>query len=135
MASRCWEDAILGINDLALSHAVVDQYQLNGSWMSLLLIALIGDQFGLGDEMCGVVMSTKFKEDTLSFWHRTAENKEITTKIRDTIKRVLGIAPNVSLEYKPHDQVCHHTLHLHWHAHMLIYARVQLLINACDGCT
>jgi hypothetical protein len=43
------------------------------------MIALIGDQFGLGDEMCGVVMSTKFKEDTLSFWHRTAENKVTST--------------------------------------------------------
>jgi len=83
MASRCWEDALL---------------------------ALIGDEFQLGDEMCGVVLSTKFQEDILSFWTKTADDRELTYSIRETIKRVLGIPANGALEYKQHQQAIKHSL-------------------------
>jgi translation initiation factor 4E len=77
MANRCWEDAML---------------------------ALIGDQFGLGTELCGLVLSTKYKEDILSFWNKTAADQDIVNNIRDTIKRILNISNNAALEYKPHNE-------------------------------
>eukprot|EP00808_Paulinella_micropora_P011370 g15837.t1 len=77
MASRCWEDTLL---------------------------ALIGEQFGLGDEICGAVVSTKFQEDVISVWNRTATDTEAMLLIRDTIKQVLGIPSNAVLEYKAHNQ-------------------------------
>jgi len=83
MASRCWEDAIL---------------------------ALIGDEFNLGDEICGVVLSTKFQEDILSFWTKTADDRELTYNIRETIKKVLGISSNGAMEYKQHQQALKHSL-------------------------
>lgn len=76
MANRCWENALL---------------------------ALLGDQFHLGDEICGIVVSTKYSEDTLSFWNKTANDKQVILKIRDSIKRILQIQSNTALEYKPHN--------------------------------
>ena len=49
---------------------------------SALFAAFVGDQFGLGEEICGLVVSTKFKEDTFSVWNRNAEDKECNERIR-----------------------------------------------------
>eukprot|EP01114_Cavostelium_apophysatum_P020038 TRINITY_DN660_c0_g2_i1.p1 TRINITY_DN660_c0_g2~~TRINITY_DN660_c0_g2_i1.p1 ORF type:complete len:293 (-),score=34.24 TRINITY_DN660_c0_g2_i1:2-808(-) len=75
LASRCWED---------------------------LLFAAIGEQFDVGDEICGVVVSTRFQEDILSVWNRNAENREAKVRIFEKLKAILNI-PNITMEYKPHD--------------------------------
>lgn len=76
MASRVWEDCLL---------------------------AVIGDAFHLGDEVCGVVLVTKNGEDVLSVWNRHAQSKEATSRIRDTLKRILDLPSAAPLEYRPHD--------------------------------
>jgi len=71
------------------------------AWESALL-ALVGDEFNLGDEVCGVVLSIKKHTDaTLSFWVR-ATTKEAGLRVRDAIKRMLGVGSN-ALEYRMHD--------------------------------
>lgn len=67
------------------------------------LLAVIGDAFHLGDEVCGVVLVTKSGEDVLSVWNRHANNKEAKDRIRDTLKRVLDLPSTAPLEYRPHD--------------------------------
>ncbi|KNC73575.1 hypothetical protein SARC_13866, partial [Sphaeroforma arctica JP610] len=67
------------------------------------LLAIIGDQFQVGQELCGAVVSVRFGEDIISVWNRTANDKNTTYKIRDTIKQVLSLPPNVTMEYKCHD--------------------------------
>jgi len=74
------------------------------------LLAILGDEFGLDDEICGIVLSTKFKEDTLSFWNKTASDKAIVYKIRDVIKKVLGITNNSVLEYRAHNEAIKNNL-------------------------
>ncbi|KAG1690274.1 Eukaryotic translation initiation factor 4E type 2 [Nymphon striatum] len=75
LASRCWEN---------------------------LLFAMLGEQFMVGDEICGAVMSIRFQEDLISVWNKTAGDRATTTRIRDTLTRVLNLPPNTIMEYKTH---------------------------------
>lgn len=67
------------------------------------ILALIGDSFHLGEEICGIVLVTKNTEDVLSIWNATANNKEYTNRIKETMKRILDLPNNAPLEYRPHD--------------------------------
>lgn len=73
LASRCWENLIL---------------------------AILGEQFMVNDEICGAVVSVRYQEDIISVWNRTASDQTTTIRIRDTLKRVLNLPPNTILEYK-----------------------------------
>jgi len=75
LASRCWEN---------------------------LLLALLGEQFMVGGEICGAVVSCRFQEDIISVWNRTASDSTTTVRIRDTLRRVLNLPPNTIMEYKAH---------------------------------
>eukprot|EP00164_Ancoracysta_twista_P004192 GFYU01005641.1.p1 GENE.GFYU01005641.1~~GFYU01005641.1.p1 ORF type:complete len:206 (-),score=31.52 GFYU01005641.1:201-818(-) len=68
-----------------------------------LLFGTVGDQFDVGEEICGAVVSIRFQEDIISVWNRSANDRETTLKIRDTIKRVLQLPSNTVMEYKAHD--------------------------------
>ncbi|XP_066565894.1 eukaryotic translation initiation factor 4E type 2 isoform X2 [Amia ocellicauda] len=71
LASRCWENLIL---------------------------AMLGEQFMVGEEICGAVVS----EDIISIWNKTASDQATTARIRDTLRRVLNLPPNTIMEYKTH---------------------------------
>jgi translation initiation factor 4E len=75
LASRCWENVIL---------------------------AMLGEQFMVGEEICGAVISIRYQEDILSLWNRTALDQTTTSRIRDTLKRVLNLPPSTVMEYKTH---------------------------------
>lgn len=75
LASRCWENLIL---------------------------AMLGEQFMVGSEVCGAVISVRFQEDIISIWNRNAGDQATTTRIRDTLKRVLNLPQNTIMEYKAH---------------------------------
>uniref|UniRef100_A0A8K9XSR7 Eukaryotic translation initiation factor 4E type 2 n=1 Tax=Oncorhynchus mykiss TaxID=8022 RepID=A0A8K9XSR7_ONCMY len=75
LASRCWENLIL---------------------------AMLGEQFMVGGEICGAVVSVRFQEDIISIWNKTASDQATITRIRDTLRRVLNLPPNTIMEYKTH---------------------------------
>ena len=75
LASRCWENLVL---------------------------ALLGAQFMVGEEICGAVVSVRHMEDIISVWNRTAADTTTTGRIRDTLKRVLNLPHNTIMEYKTH---------------------------------
>jgi translation initiation factor 4E len=64
---------------------------------------MIGEQFLVGSEICGAVCSVRSQEDILSLWSKTANNAGARNRIRDTLKRILGLPANAILEYKKHD--------------------------------
>ena len=70
-------------------------------WESLLL-AIIGEQFEVGDEVCGAVVSVRNNEDIISVWNKNAENKEATNAIRDQMRKSLKLPPFIAIEYKKH---------------------------------
>ncbi|XP_069071767.1 eukaryotic translation initiation factor 4E type 2-like isoform X2 [Pleurodeles waltl] len=71
-------------------------------WENIIL-AMLGEQFMVGEEICGVVVSIRFQEDILSIWNKTANDQHTTARIRDTLRRVLNLPPNTIMEYKTHN--------------------------------
>ncbi|EJY57603.1 AAEL005796-PB [Aedes aegypti] len=75
--------------------------KVDRAWENVCM-AMLGEQFLVGPEICGVVLSTQFPEDLLSIWNRTATDTTSTNRIRDTLRRILNLAPSTHMEYKPH---------------------------------
>lgn len=69
------------------------------------ILALIGCQFtGIPhNEVCGAVVSIRYSEDIVSVWNKTANDREITDRLRDVIKKTLQLPTFVHMEYKPHE--------------------------------
>jgi translation initiation factor 4E len=74
----------------------------NRCWENLIL-AILGEQFMVGDEICGAVVSVRFQEDLISVWNRSCNNQAVTSRIKDTLKRILNLPPTTILEYKSHN--------------------------------
>ncbi|CAH0477065.1 unnamed protein product [Peronospora belbahrii] len=70
-----------------------------------LVLAIIGEQFDVGNEICGAVISLRYNEDIISLWNRNADNNEACYRIRDTMRKVLNLPQFVALEYKRHDML------------------------------
>ena len=67
-----------------------------------LILAIIGEQFDVGQEICGAVVSVRNSEDIISVWNRNSDNKEATNKIRDQMRKILKLPTFISVEYKKH---------------------------------
>ncbi|KAF9934974.1 Eukaryotic translation initiation factor 4E type 2 [Linnemannia zychae] len=68
-----------------------------------LVMAVIGDQFDVGSEICGIVLSIRGAEDILSIWNQSSQGGRTNLKIRDTMKRVLNLPADTIMEYKTHN--------------------------------
>ncbi|KAF9376206.1 hypothetical protein CPB97_010983 [Podila verticillata] len=95
-----WEDSI-NINGgkwiVRLKKGLASRYWEN------LIMAVIGDQFEVGSEICGIVLSIRGGEDILSIWNQSAHEGRTNLKIRDTLKRILGLPADTIMEYKTHN--------------------------------
>lgn len=80
-----------GLFDCGFSHC----------WESLIL-AMLGEQFMVGEEIYGTVVSVRFQEDIISTWNKTASDQATTARIRDMLRQVLNPPPNTIMEYKTH---------------------------------
>lgn len=71
-----------------------------------LVLAFIGDNFELGDEICGVVISIRdqMPYDILNVWNKTSSNVETRNKVRDAFKRIMKFPPGTIMEYKIHNE-------------------------------
>ncbi|KAG8876461.1 hypothetical protein FRB97_004151 [Tulasnella sp. 331] len=65
-----------------------------------LVLAVIGDQFDIDDGICGVVLSVRGAEDILSVWNRDDKDADAKGRIRDVIRRALGLPKETIMEYK-----------------------------------
>lgn len=73
-------------------------------WENLIL-AMLGEQFMVGKEVCGAVVSIRYHtEDIVSIWNRTSNDLAVINQIRDIMKRVLNLPPNTIMEYKAHKE-------------------------------
>ncbi|KAI6899942.1 IF4E-domain-containing protein [Hortaea werneckii] len=82
---------------MRLKKGVADRY-----WEELLL-ALVGDQFAeASEEVCGAVVSVRSGEDVFSIWTKNDGGRNV--KIRETIKRVLNLPADTSLQWRSHDE-------------------------------
>uniref|UniRef100_A0A8C9UQJ3 Eukaryotic translation initiation factor 4E type 2 n=1 Tax=Spermophilus dauricus TaxID=99837 RepID=A0A8C9UQJ3_SPEDA len=70
-------------------------------WENLIL-AMLGEQFMVGKEIFGAVVSVHFQEDIISIWNKTASDQATTAQICDTLPRMLTPPPNTIMEYETH---------------------------------
>lgn len=70
-------------------------------WESLVL-AMVSDEFSVGEEICGAVLSVRSNEDIISLWNKSADVPRTNLKIRDILKRVLALPADTIMEYKAH---------------------------------
>ena len=77
---------------------------LSSRYWEEIVLAMIGGQFpGVPDgEICGAVVSIRYSEDILGIWNRTSNDRDLTERIRDAIKKILQLPPFAPMEYKPH---------------------------------
>jgi len=69
------------------------------------IMAVVGGQFDVPtDEICGVVISTRYHQDILSLWNKRSEAAEDKRKILETLRKILNLPSHVTLEYKNHAQ-------------------------------
>lgn len=66
------------------------------------LLAVLGGQFRVGDEICGCVLSVRYQEDILSVWNRSADSRRVCMQIRDTMRNLMGLPLEATMEYKKH---------------------------------
>ncbi|TRY90308.1 hypothetical protein DNTS_017536 [Danionella cerebrum] len=55
-------------------------------------------------------IQTVLQEDILSIWNKSASDQITTSRIRDTLRRVLNLPPNTIMEYKTHNDSLKYTL-------------------------
>ncbi|KAG2180464.1 hypothetical protein INT44_003468 [Umbelopsis vinacea] len=95
-----WEDT-MNVNGgkwiVRLKKGLASRY-----WESLVM-AIVGDQFDVGQEICGAVLSIRNSEDILSVWNQSAHEGRTNLKIRDTMKKVLNLPADTIMEYKTHN--------------------------------
>lgn len=78
--------------------------KVDRAWENVCM-AMLGEQFLVGQEICGIALSSQYPEDHLSVWNRTASDQASTARIRDTLRRILNLPPtHYTMEYKPHYQ-------------------------------
>mmetsp|Transcript_31942 Transcript_31942/g.74536 ORF Transcript_31942/g.74536 Transcript_31942/m.74536 type:complete len:194 (-) Transcript_31942:336-917(-) len=96
-----WEDAANrdgGKWTLRLKKGLAHRY-----WEELLM-AVVGEHFDVGEELCGCVLSCRHTEDIISVWNKTSLNRANCLRIQQTIRRVLELPLEAHFEYKPHVQ-------------------------------
>lgn len=57
----------------------------------------------MGGNLSDVTLFVWLQEDILSIWNKTANDQVTTSRIRDTLRRVLNLPPNTIMEYKTHN--------------------------------
>lgn len=70
-----------------------------------LLLAVVGEQFGVGAELCGIGVSLRYNEDILSVWNATADDHLAKKQIYAALSLVMPLvtAANAAVDYKAHD--------------------------------
>lgn len=94
---------------LRLRKGIVDR-----CWENLLM-AVVGEQFDVGDEICGIVVCVRNQEDNLAIWNKTATDQRIIEIIRKKLVEVLQLPTNTLMEYKTHNQALKEA----WQGHKL----------------
>ena len=95
-------------------------------WENLVL-AMLGEQFLVGGEICGAVVSVRYHtEDIVSIWNKNANNQGVINQIRDIMKRVLNLPNNtgsdVIFERKFAGMMSHFLLFLALFSYLAIFS-------------
>ena len=94
---------MLGKSDHGHAWRGKTRYEILICFYSYFFLNKYFQQFMVGEEICGSVVSIRYQEDILSIWNRSANDTGVTNRIRDTFRRVLNLPPGTTIEYKAHN--------------------------------
>jgi translation initiation factor 4E len=97
-----WEDASCehgGKWTITLNKS--NQSVLDHNWLHVVL-SCIGEHYDDGDEICGVVVNVRPKQNRISIWTKTAANEAAQVAIGRQLKEICGIGENTRIGYLPH---------------------------------
>jgi translation initiation factor 4E len=66
------------------------------------VLACIGEQFDEGDEICGIVVNVRPKNNRIAVWTKTASNEAAQISIGKQLKEIFGMPENARLGYLVH---------------------------------
>ncbi|KAI3429655.1 hypothetical protein D9Q98_005740 [Chlorella vulgaris] len=75
--------------------------QLDKMWLHGVL-GSIGEQFDDGEEICGIVVNVRPKQDRISVWTKTAANEALQTNVGRQLKEMLMIPDTVKMGFMAH---------------------------------
>ncbi|CAI2378747.1 unnamed protein product [Moneuplotes crassus] len=84
-------------------HVWLPKGHSNCLWEDLLL-AVIGDQFKFGDDICGIEVRTKVRGDTISIWHRHADNEEEKNQTKEDFLNAINAPEGMEVEYEKFEE-------------------------------
>jgi translation initiation factor 4E len=70
------------------------------------IMAMIGEQFMVGNEICGMQLSLRYPYDQLSVWHRNSTDKHVVRKIGESLRRILHLPQGGNgpqMDYRAHN--------------------------------
>ena len=70
-------------------------------WLNTLLAA-IGEQFAEGDEVCGIVINIRPKQDKVCVWTRTASDEAAQVSIGKQLKALLDLDSSARVGFLSH---------------------------------
>lgn len=74
---------------------------LDALWLHVLL-ALIGEQFTDGDDICGAVVSVRKSQDRVALWTKTSSNEAVQMSIGKELKTICGMGEISRIGYLVH---------------------------------
>eukprot|EP00898_Chlorokybus_atmophyticus_P002020 jgi/Chlat1/2819/Chrsp187S02965 len=83
-----------------------DKGALDASWLNFVL-AMVGEQFADGEEVCGGVVSVRARQDRIEFWTKTASNEAMQLKLGSQLKEFMGLDHSSRMGYTVHQDAMH----------------------------
>lgn len=75
--------------------------QLDHNWLHVVL-SCIGEHYDDGEEICGVVVNVRPKQNRISLWTKTAANEAVQVAIGRKFKDICGISEGTRIGYLVH---------------------------------
>lgn len=84
----------------------LDSLWLNG------LLAVIGESFDdkMNDEICGIVLSPRQKQDRIALWTKSTQPSELIEGIGKKLKKLLGVDEDLKISFQPHEESIKHSI-------------------------
>lgn len=77
----------------------VPKTHTNKYWEDLVL-AMIGEQFSVENEINGLVIALRPQQDSISIWNKHARDEAKVQAIRQDLERILKVDEHMKLEYE-----------------------------------
>lgn len=66
------------------------------------MLALVGEQVEYAEVITGAVLSIRVSNHVIQVWTRALESESLCNAVRESIRKLVGLASHLTIDYKPH---------------------------------